>query len=105
MPSPFPGMDPYLEGSNIWEDFDANLATEIQTQLAPQLRPRYFVALTPRVTYDEVLIQEKRLLKPDVSVLKVSDRPLAGEGIAIAPAPLTGLVTLEEPVKEQSIEI
>lgn len=105
MPSPFPGMDPYLEVSHIWEDFHANLAGEIQAQLAPRLRPRYFAALTPRVTYDEVLIEKTYLAKPDVSVWKVSNRPLVGEAVAVAPAPLLGYVTLEEPIKEQSIEI
>ncbi len=105
MPSPFPGMDPYLEGPNIWEDFHASLAREIRDQLAPYLRPRYYAALTPHVTYDEVTIQETRLAKPDVSVLKASDRPLVGAAVAIAPAPLTSLVTFEELIKEQSIEI
>jgi hypothetical protein len=40
MPSPFPGMDPYLEPPNIWEDFHANLAGEIQAQLTPDRRHR-----------------------------------------------------------------
>ena len=40
MPSPFPGMDPYLEGS-CWGSFHAQLAAEIARQLAPRLRPRY----------------------------------------------------------------
>jgi hypothetical protein len=30
MASPFPGMNPYLEAPEIWEDFHANLATEIR---------------------------------------------------------------------------
>ncbi|MBI3760749.1 MAG: DUF4058 family protein, partial [Chloroflexi bacterium] len=37
MPSPFPGMDPYLEASHIWEDFHASLASEVRKQLAPRL--------------------------------------------------------------------
>lgn len=40
MPSPFPGMDPYLEGY-LWPDVHHRLATEISRQLMPQLRPRY----------------------------------------------------------------
>ena len=105
MPSPFPGMDPYLESPDIWEDFHASLAREIRDQLAPRLRPRYFAALTPRVTYEEVIIEEKHVAKPDVSVLKVSDRPLSVGSLAIVPAPATGQIALEVPVKEQSIEI
>jgi hypothetical protein len=29
MRSPFPGMDPYLEAAELWEDVHANLATEL----------------------------------------------------------------------------
>ncbi len=40
MPSPFPGMDPYLEGY-LWPDVYHRLATQISDQLTPHLRPRY----------------------------------------------------------------
>ena len=40
MPSPFPGMDPYLEGQ-LWTTFHTSLANEIARQLSPRLRPRY----------------------------------------------------------------
>lgn len=33
MPSPLPGMDPYIEQSDIWEDFHQSLAVEIRDQL------------------------------------------------------------------------
>jgi hypothetical protein len=105
MPSPFPGMNPYLEASDIWEDFHTNLATEIRTQLTPHLRPRYIAVLTPKVTYEELSIQEIRLAKPDVGISQIDDRPLGAEAVAIAPAPLLGRVALEVPVKSQSIEI
>lgn len=105
MPSPFPGMDPYLEAPDIWEDFHQNLATEIQRQLAPRLRPRYFAALIPRVTYEEVLIEKIRGVKPDVSIYKASQRPLQGGGVGIASAPVTGRVTLDLPVKDYTVEI
>ena len=48
MPSPFPGMDPYLETPERWRNVHHNLATEIQAQLAPLLRPRYYVDQEPR---------------------------------------------------------
>src|SRR5437667_9779410 len=41
MPSPFPGMDPYLEGS-LWLGFHGDLCTEVKRQLAPRLEPRYY---------------------------------------------------------------
>ena len=111
MPSPFPGMDPYLEDARIWEDFHANLAGEIQAQLAPQLRPRYVAALAVRVTYDEVVVQwrQPRSIKPDVSIWRVDDRPSGGVAVAtasaIAPAPLVGMVALQVPLKLYGVEI
>ena len=44
MPSPFPGMDPWLEGP-LWSTMHSQLAAEIARQLSPRLLPRY-VALT-----------------------------------------------------------
>lgn len=41
MPSPFPGMDPYLESPVIWPDVHHGLISEIQAALNPRLRPRY----------------------------------------------------------------
>lgn len=105
MPSPFPGMDPYLEAPHIWEDFHANLAMEIQRQLAPGLRPRYVAALNPTVTYDEVVVEKTYRVKPDVSVWQVDEQPWGGKAVAIAPAPLLGHVVLEEPIKLYSVEI
>jgi hypothetical protein len=44
MPSPFPGMDPFLEGSH-WMGVHTQLCAEIGRQLTPSLVPKY-VALT-----------------------------------------------------------
>lgn len=107
MASPFPGMDPYLEHPEIWEDFHANLAGEIQAQLNPSLTPKYIAALVPRVSYEEVLIGETayRAIKPDVSVLHMDDQPYGGTAVAIAPPPLTVAVAEEVPVRLFTVEI
>ncbi|MCI0565030.1 MAG: DUF4058 family protein [Nitrososphaera sp.] len=52
MPSPFPGMDPYLEGY-LWPDVHHRLATEICDLLTPQLRPRYVARIEVRLVRDE----------------------------------------------------
>ena len=46
MRSPFPGMDPYLEGA-LWTSVHMQLSLEIARELAPMLRPTYVVR-TPR---------------------------------------------------------
>ena len=48
MPNPFPGMDPYLEGP-LWSSVQFSLVQQIGWQLAPKLRPRYFVFTNERL--------------------------------------------------------
>jgi len=109
MPSPFPGMNPYLEVSHIWEDFHQNLATEIQTQLADQIDPNYFAALEPKITYEEISISEVSrvgLVKPDVGIWERDYWEWQPQtGAAIAPAPLIGNMVLESSTKTWTVEI
>src|SRR5437764_1198634 len=48
MPSPFPGMDPYIEACGLWEDFHAKLIGEMERALAPLLPERYVVRVGER---------------------------------------------------------
>ena len=41
MPSPFLGMDPFIESCGLWEDFHHNLVTEIQLALGKVLPEKY----------------------------------------------------------------
>lgn len=106
MPSPFPGMDPYIEKPSIWQDFHNDLAAEIKRQLAPQLRPRYFVRLNPRATYDSLELGKPRSALPDVGVIHT--RPVR-EAVAaysvVAEAPFENRVDIEVEVEQQSLEI
>lgn len=47
-PTPFPGMNPYLEQPALWPDVHNRLIATIADALAPQLRPRYYVAIEER---------------------------------------------------------
>ena len=48
MPSPFPGMDPFIEGQD-WEDFHTRVITALADSLLPGVRPRYVVRVERRV--------------------------------------------------------
>jgi len=48
MPSPFPGMDPYLENPSIWPDFHQALSTEIRNSLNNQLPAPYYARVEMR---------------------------------------------------------
>jgi hypothetical protein len=91
MPSPFPGMDPYLEAPDIWPDLHDALAGEIRGALNQALPPPYYARLEMR---PEVGIVEAggytRRIVPDVAVVR-HPRPPIGSG------PAGGVALLERP--------
>lgn len=48
MPSPFPGMDPFIEMQE-WDDFHSTFNTVLREQLAPEVEPRYVVRVERRI--------------------------------------------------------
>jgi Protein of unknown function (DUF4058) len=107
MPSPFAGMDPYIENPALWSDFHNDLAAEIRAQLNRCIQPRYFARLTPYVTYEVVEVGQVHGVRPDVGVWHL--QPLSGEPQAsvatMAPAPVESLVALEIPLRLHRVEI
>lgn len=74
MPSPFPGMDPYLEGY-LWPDVHHSLATQIRDQLAPAIRPRYVAWLEIQMVWDATGL-EVAIMYPDVEVMERAEHRL-----------------------------
>ena len=55
MPSPFPGMNPYLEQTGLWRGFHTSLpAAILQSALTPQLVPRYVREMEESLYLDRV---------------------------------------------------
>jgi hypothetical protein len=107
MPSPFPGMDPFLEAPDLWPDFHNNLAPEIQGRLNAQIAPKYFAGLVPRISYDVIEIGKSRTALPDVGVWRTSVPDSQG-GTAVATRIgryVESAVPMEEPLRFNSVEI
>lgn len=107
MPSPFPGMDPYLEGSE-WPSVHSNLIEEMARQLAPQLLPRYVVRSVRRFVMDvpmDLSIMPQTAV-PDIGVLSTREpAPVySGERLAVSP-PLQIPTVIPEKVPITSLEI
>ena len=81
MPSPFPGMNPYLEQPAAWQDFHQRLITYISETLVAQIRPGFFVKIEESVFIHEPDANErgKMFARPDVSVFERD-----GGGVAVA---------------------
>jgi len=72
MPTPFPGMDPYLEQRSLWPNVHNSVIAALRDYLAPRLRPRYFVAIEER-TYIDSSGGLTFASRPDVAVLRVKE--------------------------------
>lgn len=102
MPSPFPGMDPYLEHPELWPGVHHRLIVAIADLLSLQLRPKYSVSLEVRM-YQTTASESLVVGIPDVAVLSKSRQTSSSSSIssqvAIAPRttePIT--VTLPVPI-------
>jgi len=107
LPSPFPGMDPYIEQPEVWSDFHGALAEVVRSQLNELIRPRYVARMTPHMTYETVEIESRRVGYPDVGLWQV--QPAAGGAAAAAPAitaaPVISMVAAELPLRLYTVEI
>ena len=100
--SPFPGMDPYLEGY-LWPDLHHRLATQISDQLGPLIWPRYVARIVVRTLVEELESGESvGVMMPDVELFtgRRADAPPAfptpsGPVVAVITPPA---VTLRQPI-------
>ena len=104
MPSPFPGMDPYIERPAIWPDFHDCLIAAIRGVLQPHLRPRY-AAVTQERLY---LVESHRPVYPDVAVVESRQPNWRGDAGATAVLDVDASTVFEldeEEIREPFIEI
>jgi hypothetical protein len=113
MPSPFPGMDPYLENSGLWPDVHHNLISSIQGLLSAQLRPNYLVRVEDRAYIADEANEtfNPQLRIPDVEVASRpgwEDAPfsLGGEASQLQVAePIIATTWFDEEVREAFLKI
>ena len=97
MPSPFPGMDPWLENPRVWPDVHNSLAGEVRRLLNDTLPAGYYAQLEERtevVAFDgDFDGDDVRRAAPDVGIGPSTD---GGGGTAV----LTGMRTAVTPFQE-----
>ncbi len=96
MPSPFPGMDPYLENPIRWGDFHTSFLGPLRFQLN-KLLPRPYIARFDRYVWvDEPDASQLRLLgEPDTyGADPLGERPSAAKTAALAAPVSTTLPAL-----------
>jgi hypothetical protein len=108
MPSPFPGMNPYLEHPEIWAGLHHWLIVELARFLSPQLRPKYRVAVEVRM-YETIGEQSLLIGIPDLTVKgsqATTQQPMTNVAVAQPPTqPQTVEVPVPEIVKQGYLEV
>jgi hypothetical protein len=104
MPSPFPGMDPYLEDPDLWPDVHARLIGEVQADLNRQIAPNYVARVEQRVFISDENDPARDLIVPDVRVVR-SDRQVAVPSMTAAQQPADDAVESFEVTTETDEEI
>lgn len=105
MPSPFPGMDPYIEHRKRWADFHHEFVTNCRAALNRTLPENYVATIDERL---QLLSEEERrgeTALPDVSVIhepgaREGARPGAGSAATLDPHVVPqSIVWLDHPIE------
>lgn len=94
MPSPFPGMNPYLEQADVWQDFHQSFIPLLRQMLSVQVRPKYLVKIEEHIFIHEIYDDQHRLVgRGDVTVSRTGV-DAAQIRSAVLDAPAVGRVSL-----------
>jgi Protein of unknown function (DUF4058) len=108
MPSPFPGMNPYLEDPNRWSDFHNRLIVAIAYDLTPKLLPKYQVVTDKRI-YEIIGTDSLFIGRPDITVQRRQTPTISSSSnVAVATAttqPLKVNLPMLEEVREAYLEV
>ncbi|MDW8029011.1 MAG: DUF4058 family protein, partial [Armatimonadota bacterium] len=108
MPSPFTGMDPFLEGSPMWSDFHGDFLYAVREALVPKVRPKYIVLAQVQVVVMQEPEEKLGTIVPDVVVVE-GESPLLPEHrseVAVAvTAPATVRLAFTQKQEQVYLEI
>ncbi|HRQ41095.1 MAG TPA: DUF4058 family protein [Chloroflexota bacterium] len=114
MPTPFPGMDPYLEKAHRWPNIHTRLIVALADDLAAKIRPRYYVSVEER-TYLLQSDEMDKIMRPDVGIVRerapVYEAALVGTAVPAPPEtlpaarPITITIPPLEEVRERFLEV
>jgi hypothetical protein len=90
MPSPFPGMNPYIERASVWHDFHESFIPVVRDIITAQVLPRYFVRIDEQMYIHELLGGDRRFVgRGDILVPALTDTSagtVTALGHMVAPA-------------------
>lgn len=89
MPSPFPGMNPYLEQEDAWHDFHERFIPLMADLLVAQVRPNFIVKIDEHIYVHEILAGSRHLLgRADVAMGQSRESELGQLPVGLLEAPV-----------------
>lgn len=102
MPSPFPGMNPYLEQADVWQDFHQSFIPLVRQLLSAQVRPKYLVKIEEQIFIQALPDEQRRLIgRGDIAVSQTGGAAVGEVSVALE-APVVGRVPLSVDVEHHS---
>jgi hypothetical protein len=103
MPSPFPGMDPYLESPVYWAGFHTSLNVAIMAGLSSRLPVGYYADVDRHIWVDDELPEDDRFLigRPDVYISQSDGGTAVATATKMATKP-TGRALLKLAAKKRT---
>src|SRR5437763_10512089 len=106
MPSPFPGMKPYLERPSVWNDFHLTLIPVLRELLLPQVRPAYYIRLDEHLYIHEPNGDDRRLAgRGDLNVTRAPAGGALEPATAVIDAPFRGRVPVPDYERHPYLEV
>src|SRR5947209_1688698 len=107
MSSPFPGMNPYLEQEDVWQDFHDAMIPAIRDALTPQVSPHFIVKIEEHLYIHEPEARQRfRVGSGDIDVIRAAAPAARGrESMATVAAPAQILLPQVEIETQTFLEI
>ncbi len=106
MPSPFPGMNPYLEQDDVWHDFHERFLPAAAEVIGAQVQPDYIVKIDEHVYVHELPFEPRRLLgRADLAVTPAQPLGETPRAVGLLDAPARVRLPAVDVEQETFIEI
>lgn len=105
MPSPFPGMNPYLEQPEFWSEVHSRAIVAAAIAIEPELNPNYRVAVEKRIYLS---VSSELVGIPDISLVSKQSNPIPSVSATTTltrTEPILVQLPLPETVEESYLEI
>ena len=106
MPSPFPGMNPYLEQDDVWHDFHERFLPAAAEVIGAQAQPDYIVKIDEHIYVHELPFEPRRLLgRADLAVIPTRHLGESPPAVGLLDAPARVRIPAVDVEHEAFIEI